>query len=66
MRPTRDTRLYYFDKKMRFHLDYRSLLEQEGTLGCKRLVITHMSDDMLKRRSGVEAEWAEDGKTITL
>ena len=57
---------YYFDKKMRFHLDYRSLLEQEEKLSYKRLVLTHMSDDMLKRRSEVKAEWAEDGRTITL
>lgn len=57
---------YFFDKKMRFHLDYQSLLGQEGKLGCKRLVLTHMSDDMLRRRLDVKAEWAEDGKTITL
>jgi len=57
---------YFFDKKMRFHLDYQSLLAQESKLSCKRLVLTHMSEDMLKRRLEVKAEWAEDGRTITL
>ncbi len=57
---------YFFDKKMRFHLDYQSLLEHEGKLGYKRLVLTHLSDDMLRRRSEVRAEFAEDGKTIIL
>ena len=57
---------YFFAKKMRFHLDYQSLLAQESKLSCKRLVLTHMSDDMLKRLLEVKAEWAEDGRTITL
>lgn len=57
---------YCFDKKMRFHLDYQSLLAHEGKLSCKRLILTHMSEDMLKRRFEVKAEWAEDGRTITL
>jgi ribonuclease BN (tRNA processing enzyme) len=57
---------YFFDKKMRFHLDYQSLLEQASKLSCKRLILTHMSDDMLKRRFEVKAELAEDGRTITL
>jgi ribonuclease BN (tRNA processing enzyme) len=57
---------YYFEKKMKFHLNYHSLMEKRAWLGCKRLVLTHMSDDMLRRLSEVQMEWAEDGKTITL
>ncbi|MBI3248929.1 MAG: MBL fold metallo-hydrolase [Deltaproteobacteria bacterium] len=57
---------YYFEKKVRFHLDYQSLREQKASLGYKRLILTHMSDDMLQRLPEVKAEWAEDGKTITL
>lgn len=57
---------YYFEKKIKFHLNYHSLMEQKARLGCKRLVLTHMSDDMLKRLFEVQMEWAEDGKTITL
>jgi ribonuclease BN (tRNA processing enzyme) len=57
---------YFFDKRMRFHLDYQSLRKQESKLGCKRLVLTHLSEDMLKRLPEVKMEWAEDRKTITL
>ncbi len=57
---------YFFDKKIRFHLDYQSLSERKASLGCKRLVLTHMSEDMLQRLSEVQTEWAEDGRTITL
>ncbi len=57
---------YFFDKKIKFHLDYRSVADRKANLGCKRVVFTHMSDDVLKRLSSIEAEWAEDGKIITL
>jgi ribonuclease BN (tRNA processing enzyme) len=57
---------YFFDKKVKFHLDYHSLVERKTRLACKRVILTHMSEDMLKRLPEVEAEWAEDGKTITL
>lgn len=57
---------YFFDKKVKFHLDYQSLIQRKVSLDCKRLVLTHMSDDMLKRLPEVQAEWAEDGRTFTL
>ena len=57
---------YFFDKKVRFHLDYHSLSERKGSLGCKRLILTHMSEDMLQRLPDVPVEGAEDGRTIAL
>ncbi|MBI4290197.1 MAG: MBL fold metallo-hydrolase [Betaproteobacteria bacterium] len=57
---------YFFEKKIRFHLDYRSLVKKKASLNCKRMVLTHMSDDMLGRLPQIETEWAEDGETITL
>jgi ribonuclease BN (tRNA processing enzyme) len=57
---------YYFEKKIRFHLDYRTLREHLPRLGCKRLVLTHMSEDMLARLPGLDLEAAEDGKRIVL
>ena len=57
---------YFFDKKVRYHLDYQSLSERKTILGCRRLVLTHMSDDMLRRLVEVKADWAEDGRTISL
>jgi len=57
---------YFFEKKMKYHLDYRTLMDQRKKLECRRLILTHMSDDMLQRLQGLEIEWAEDGKSIVL
>jgi len=57
---------YFFDKKVKFHLDYATLMERKSDLGCKRIVLTHMSEDMLGRLGDVDVEWAEDGKTILI
>ncbi|MBN1106988.1 MAG: MBL fold metallo-hydrolase [Deltaproteobacteria bacterium] len=57
---------YYFDKKMKYHLDYRTLMEHREALKCKRLILTHMSEDLLRHLPHIEAEWAEDGKCIFL
>jgi len=55
---------YFFDKKVRFHLDWATLQAHLAELRPRRLVLTHMSADMLGRQ--VEAETAEDGKVIDL
>lgn len=57
---------YFFDKKMKFHLDYRTLMEHRESLGCRRLILTHMSSDMLARLDGIDAECAEDGLVVVL
>ena len=57
---------YYFDKKMKFHLDYHTLMAHRDALGCKRLILTHMNDDLLGRLEQVDVEYAEDGKRIVL
>lgn len=57
---------YFFEKKIKYHLDCQALLSHRGELGCGRLVLTHMSEDLLGRLQDVDAEWAEDGKRIVL
>ena len=57
---------YFFEKKVRYHLDYRTLRAERARLECARLVLTHMSDDMLARLDEVDIEVAEDGRVITL
>ena len=57
---------YFFDKKVKFHMDYATLMRHRAELGCRRLVVTHMADDMLARLQHLEAETAEDGKRIVL
>lgn len=57
---------YFYEKKIRYHLDLATLLAHREQLGCRRLVVTHMSDDVLWRLPGLAVEPAHDGKVITL
>jgi ribonuclease BN (tRNA processing enzyme) len=54
----------FFDKKVPFHLDYETLMEHRAELGCRRLVLTHMSGGMLRRIRDLDVEAAEDGMRI--
>ena len=57
---------YFYEKSIKYHLDYRNLMAHRDELGCRRLVLTHMSYDMLGRIERLDAEYAEDGKCIVL
>jgi ribonuclease BN (tRNA processing enzyme) len=57
---------YTFEKPIRFHLDLKTLLSHADELGAKRLVLTHMSEDMMRRLDQLDCEVAEDGKLIEL
>jgi ribonuclease BN (tRNA processing enzyme) len=57
---------YFFEKHVKFQLDYRTLEAQRDRLACGRLVLTHMSWDMLGRLGDVEFECAHDGQAIVL
>jgi ribonuclease BN (tRNA processing enzyme) len=57
---------YYFEKKVRYHLDYRTLRENLEHISSKRIILTHMSDDMLKCAADVGHEMARDGMIVTL
>jgi len=57
---------YFFEKKTKFHLDYQTLTKRWSELTCKRLVLTHLSNDMLDRLEEVNAEVAYDGLKIEL
>jgi hypothetical protein len=41
-------------------MDHRTELE------CRKLILTHMNEDMLHRLGSLDVEWAEDGKIIVL
>jgi ribonuclease BN (tRNA processing enzyme) len=57
---------YTFDRKLTYHLDYQTLMAHRQELGCRRLMVTHMSDEMLGRLATLDIEAAEDGQTITV
>jgi hypothetical protein len=49
-----------------YHLDYRTVEAHLHELACKRIVLTHRSEDMLARAGDVNLECAEDGLTLEL
>ena len=68
---TKDTDLFvcecnFFEKKGPGHLDYRTLVEKCSQLGSDRIVLTHMSEEMLGHLDEVEFETASDGAVIEL
>jgi ribonuclease BN (tRNA processing enzyme) len=68
----RDTDLFIceaftYDTPKDGHLSYATLRDRRDELRCRRLLITHMSGEMLARLSQVEAMLpAEDGMVISL
>jgi ribonuclease BN (tRNA processing enzyme) len=55
-----------YDKRVKYHLDLATLLQHRARLDCRRLVVTHMGEDMLARLDGLPVEAAEDGKELVL
>jgi len=57
---------YFFDKKVRYHLDFATLMAHVDEIKPKRLIATHMSADMLGRIACLPQEFAGDGLVIEL
>ena len=57
---------YFFEKKIKYHLNYQTLRENRHRLDCRKIVLTHMSVDMLSRRDDADMECADDGQVIVL
>jgi ribonuclease BN (tRNA processing enzyme) len=57
---------YTFEKPIRYHLDLKTLLSHRDELGAKRLVLTHLGEDMIGRLDQLDCEVAEDGEIIEL
>ena len=57
---------YFFDKQVKFHLDYQTLMSHRSELDTKRLVLTHLGPDMLAHVDDIDAECATDGLAVEL
>jgi ribonuclease BN (tRNA processing enzyme) len=57
---------YFFDKAVKYHLDYATLHRHAARLQCRRIVLTHMAADMLARAGEAAFECARDGLVVTL
>jgi ribonuclease BN (tRNA processing enzyme) len=57
---------YFREKRVKLHLDLATLESHLDVIRPKRLVLTHMSDEMLARRGEVAFEAAHDGMVLKL
>jgi ribonuclease BN (tRNA processing enzyme) len=57
---------YYFDKAIPYHLRHADLVAHRADLTSRRIVLTHLSADMLARSDRLAFDAARDGLTIRL
>jgi ribonuclease BN (tRNA processing enzyme) len=57
---------YYFEKKVKGHLDYSTFLSRRGDFSSGRIVVTHMSEEMLARSHEIDDIPAADGLRMSL
>jgi ribonuclease BN (tRNA processing enzyme) len=57
---------YTFEKAVKYHLSYRSLVDHRASISAKRLILTHLSPDMLARVAEADLEIAYDGLVVAI
>lgn len=57
---------YYFEKRIKMHMNYSTLHAHLGDLRAKSVVLTHMSEDMLRHVHEIPERCATDGMVINL
>jgi ribonuclease BN (tRNA processing enzyme) len=57
---------YGYEAAPPHHLDYVTLLRERPRLTCRRMLLTHMGDDMLRRASTLEIPTASDGLRVVV
>ena len=57
---------YTFTRPVRYHLDYATLRAHQGELQAGQLMLTHMSEDMLRHLDQADLPSAHDGLAIDL
>jgi ribonuclease BN (tRNA processing enzyme) len=57
---------YFYDKPVKWHLNYPDIVAHARRTGARRVILTHMSREMLARAAEVPEECARDGLVVTL
>ena len=57
---------YFYDKEVPYHTSYDTLRSRREDLESERIIVTHMSEEMLRRLPDVELEHANDGMRIEI
>jgi ribonuclease BN (tRNA processing enzyme) len=55
---------YFFDKSMKYHIDYSTLARRLPEIAPRRTIVTHMSAELLGRRAEMAIDCAEDGLVV--
>jgi ribonuclease BN (tRNA processing enzyme) len=57
---------YFYEKPIRFHLNYPDVKQHWDEFGAKRIVLTHFSREMMAKKDEVPEECAYDGLVVEL
>ncbi len=57
---------YFYEKKIKGHMDYLTLMSNYPKTEAKRLMLIHMSADMITMAEKIACEYAVDGKYLKL
>jgi len=57
---------YFHDKPVRWHLNYPAIAAHRADIDARRLILTHMSREMLARAAAIPEECAHDGMVVAL
>jgi ribonuclease BN (tRNA processing enzyme) len=55
---------YFYDKVMKYHIDYKTLASHLPEIDPKRTIVTHMSPELLSRQGEIALEAASDGLVV--
>ena len=55
-----------YETRLDIHVSYPEVAAEAAALGCGRVVLTHLGDEVLARASSLGLECATDGMTIEL
>lgn len=57
---------YFYQKIVKYHLDYKTIEANAALLQAEKIVLTHMSADMLKNLDDIAFEYSADGRIFEL
>jgi ribonuclease BN (tRNA processing enzyme) len=57
---------YFYEKPVKWHLNYPGIREHVAKSGARRVILTHMSKEMLAQVGKVPEECASDGLVVTI
>jgi ribonuclease BN (tRNA processing enzyme) len=55
---------YAYERPLKAHMTFTTLKARLGDIGARRVILTHMSEDMLGRLADIDVETANDGMRV--